>query len=355
MKKLKLAIIGQGKSGRNIHGAYYLSEANKYYDVMYVVEREEKRREEAEKRYVGCKTLCDYKELFNLDVDLVVNATTSEQHYAVTKDLLEHGKNVLVEKPFSKTRLECEELIRAAKEHGALLAIFQNTSRSPYYEHILQILKEGKLGKVEQVDVRYNNFVRRWDWQTSQRRLGGMVYNMGPHEIGIAMGILEFSPETKVLYSKLASSHCSGDAEDYVKILLTAPNKPLIDVEMSMIDAYPDYNVKIQGSRGTFKCTTFEYEYKYYTDEENPEPAYDGSTMKDENGLPRGCREELKMHEEKGKYEGTAFEIGTANIYKDIYEAITEKKPLKVTCEMAQSIIAVMETVVASNPLPIKY
>ena len=33
MKKLKLAIIGQGKSGRNIHGAYYLSEANKYYDV----------------------------------------------------------------------------------------------------------------------------------------------------------------------------------------------------------------------------------------------------------------------------------------------------------------------------------
>ena len=36
MKKLKLAIIGQGKSGRNIHGAYYLSEANKYYDVTAI-------------------------------------------------------------------------------------------------------------------------------------------------------------------------------------------------------------------------------------------------------------------------------------------------------------------------------
>lgn len=29
-KKLNLAIIGQGRSGKDIHGAYYISERNKY-------------------------------------------------------------------------------------------------------------------------------------------------------------------------------------------------------------------------------------------------------------------------------------------------------------------------------------
>ncbi len=38
MKKLNIAIIGQGRSGRDIHGKYYRSEKNVYYNVKYVVE-----------------------------------------------------------------------------------------------------------------------------------------------------------------------------------------------------------------------------------------------------------------------------------------------------------------------------
>ena len=37
MKKLNVAILGQGRSGRNIHGAYFLSDANEHYTVKYVV------------------------------------------------------------------------------------------------------------------------------------------------------------------------------------------------------------------------------------------------------------------------------------------------------------------------------
>ena len=45
MKKLNLAIIGQGRSGKDIHGVYYISEKNQYYTVKYVVEADERRRE----------------------------------------------------------------------------------------------------------------------------------------------------------------------------------------------------------------------------------------------------------------------------------------------------------------------
>lgn len=75
MKKLNIAIIGQGRSGKDIHGAYFLSERNKYYNVKYVVEADGERREKARTHYDGCTVLSSYTALFDSDdVDLVVNA-----------------------------------------------------------------------------------------------------------------------------------------------------------------------------------------------------------------------------------------------------------------------------------------
>ena len=60
MKKLNLAIIGQGRSGRSIHGRFLLSELNPYFNVKYVVDAYAPAREYAEKAYVGCKTFESY-------------------------------------------------------------------------------------------------------------------------------------------------------------------------------------------------------------------------------------------------------------------------------------------------------
>lgn len=355
MKQLKLAIIGQGRSGRDIHGVFLKSAANQYWKVSYVVEYDAERRAKAEKEYQGCIALSDYTELFDKEVDLVVNASYSEMHFEITKALLEHGKNVLVEKPLARNRYECEMLERTAKEKGVILAPFQNTTRAPYCQHLREIVNSGILGEIQQVSLRFNGYSRRWDWQTMQRKLGGNLYNMGPHAVGLAMEALGYESEVKVVYSKLALAHTSGDAEDYVKFLLTAEKKPLVDVEINSTDAYATYNVKIQGSRGAFKGTTSEYEYKYYTDNENPPKPLIEQSLQKENGDPDYCAETLIWHEQKGKYEGTAFDVGTKNIYEDIYFAITEGRALAVTPAMAKKIVTVMEQVHAINPLEMKY
>ena len=105
MRKLNVAIIGQGRSGKDIHGVYFRSKDNTHYQVRYVVDADAFRRGVAEEIYPGCKTFACYQELFALDdVDLVVNASYSEMHYPITKELLLHGKNVLVEKPMGRTQ-----------------------------------------------------------------------------------------------------------------------------------------------------------------------------------------------------------------------------------------------------------
>ena len=276
-------------------------------------------------------------------------------HFDITKDLLTHGKNVMTEKPFARNRFECEQLIKTACDNNVKLIVFHNTQPAPFYVHALDVIKSGILGDVKQISIRYNGLSRRWDWQTLQKKMGGSAYNTGPHPIAMGLGFLDFDENFKVVYSKLDTALTSGDAEDYVKILLTAPKKPLVDIEINSTDAFSNYTIKIQGSRGTFKNTPGSYTMKYYKDSENESHPVVDTFLEDENGNPIYCRETLNVHEESGNYQGSAFDVGTATIYENAYFAITENAELAMPLEHAAMVVNVIETVHAENPLPLEF
>lgn len=356
MKKIKLAIIGQGRSGRDIHGKYFRSDSNNLYDVVAVVEKDSARRDLALKEYPGCKVYEDYTELFGKkDIDLVVNASYSEMHYPITKDLLSHGFNVLVEKPFGRNRYECGDLMKTAKDNGVLLAVFQQSFYAPYYLFAKALVDSGKLGKVEQIDIKYNAFSRRWDWQTLQCKVAGNVYNTCPHPIGLALGFLDFDKNAALVYSKLAVTHTEGDGEDYSKLLITAPGKMLIDIETNCLDAYPQSLMKIYGTKGTFKCNLASYEMKYIVDGENPARPVIFESLKNEEGNPAYCSEQLILHEESGDFEGTSFNAAVKSFYEMLYKSLVDGAPLEITPEMAAEVIGIIEKAHADNPLPVKY
>ncbi len=357
MKKLNLAIIGQGRSGKDIHGIFYRSEDNVYFNAKYVVDSDLHRRELAKELYPGCSTFENYEELLSLtDIDLVVNASFSHQHYSITKTLLENGFNVLVEKPLARNRYECEDLIKTAKEHNAYLIPFQQSFFAPYYLKAQEIVKSGVLGKIMQIDITYNNFARRWDWQTLQKKLGGGIYNTGPHPIGLALGFLDFDKDVSVKYSKLDKALTSGDSDDYAKILLVAPKKPLIDIEVCSNDANPAWNLKILGSRGTLYSNLKEYKLTYIVDGENPEKPVQEEFLQDENGNPIYCRENLIKHFEEGEFDPQAVFTGaTERVYREIYQLILKNIPVTITAENAMQVVEIIDRVHAENPLPLIY
>ena len=356
MKKINVAIIGQGRSGKDIHGKYYRSSDNKFYNVKYVVDADEYRRSVAEEIYPGCKTFADYTELFSLeDVDLVVNASFSNQHYSITKDLLNHGFNVLVEKPFAKNRYECDELIKISEEKNLTLAVFQQSNTAPICTYAKDVIASGKLGEIKQVSVRFNGFARRWDWQTLQKMVAGGLYNTGPHPVGLGLAMIDFDPAYRVVYSKLGTSLTSGDSDDYAKVIIEAPGKPVVDIEVISSDAYCDYNLKLVGSKGTYKSTTLKYKMTYIVDGENPERPVIEHFLEDENKNPAYCAEQLVKHVEEGDFPGDAFSVGGPKLYEELYYKITEGKPMSVTPKMAAEVISVIETAHAHNPMPVKY
>lgn len=355
MKKLNLAVIGQGRSGKNIHGAYFESEANTLFNVKYVVEADEQRRELAKSTY-NCEVFADYKELFDKDdIDLVVNASFSHMHYPITKDLLMHGKNVLVEKPMGRNRYECEDLIKTAKDNNVLLTVFHQSLVAPYYLKAKEIINKGLIGEPKVINLRYNGFSRRWDWQTLQKKLAGSVYNTGPHPLGLAMDLLGFGKDIKVVYSYLDCALTSGDGEDIAKIIITAPNKPVVDIEINSTDPYSDYTLKVQGTRGTIKCTQQKIIGKYVVDGENPERPVIEEFLRDEENKPIYCREKLITHEIEEEVTGSVFTDATATIYENIYAALTEGKELIVKPENIAKLVGLIEKIHADNPLPLKY
>lgn len=356
MKDFNIAIIGQGRSGRNIHGAYFKSDLNKRVRVVAVAERDPARRELAKTEYEGCEVYENYLDLAKRDdIDLVVNASFSDEHYSITKTLLELGMNVLVEKPMARTKYECDDLILTAKEKGVTLAVFQQSFFAPFFSFVKEVVASGKLGEVKQVNLTYSGFARRWDWQTLQSKVAGSIYNTGPHPIGLALHFLDFDDNARVAFSRISRTEfVSGDAEDYAKIILEAPGKPVVDLEMISTDAYPDSTIKIYGSRGCLKCkVSGDYEMKYVIPGENPERPVVKEAMKDADGMPSYCSEQLVAHEESGKVEGSPFDVAVNEMYETLYNNIKCGAPLVVTPEMASKIVGVIEAVHADNPMPV--
>ena len=147
MKQFRIAILGQGRSGRDIHGMH-LQKDTERFRVVAVVDLLEKRRERAAQEY-GCDVYEDYTALFDRDdIDLVVNSTPSHLHYAISKDLLEHGFNVLCEKPCVPTVAEFDDLCETAKRKNVHFLVFQQSRFADYFLQVKKVIASGKLGRI---------------------------------------------------------------------------------------------------------------------------------------------------------------------------------------------------------------
>ena len=191
MKQIRVAILGQGRSGRDIHGLH-LKKDTERFKVAAVVEPFDVRRERAASEYPGCDTYSDYRALLERkDIDLVVNATPSYLHFPITKEFLSAGFNVLTEKPFVPTVVECDELTALAKEKGVHMLVFQQSRFANYFQKVKEIIAGGNLGRIAHISIQFNGFARRWDWQCCLDFNGGNLANTGPHPLDQALNLMD--------------------------------------------------------------------------------------------------------------------------------------------------------------------
>jgi len=354
VKVLNVAIIGQGRSGRNIHGAHIHKDDR--FKVVAVVDAIAERRERALQEYPGCDVYATYQELFGrTDIDFVINATYSYMHQPIAVDLMRHGFNVLQEKPIAANRKELEELEATIRETGRMYAIFLQSRYRAQFRKVKEITDSGILGRLVEIKITANGYNRRWDWQTVQEYVAGSLYNTGPHPVGWALEFLNYYDGMPEVYCKMDNVNSFGDAEDFVKLLLSAPNRPLIDLEISACDAWCPYVIQAHGDHGSLTTDGKTIRYKYWKDEEAPAQKLIRESLADENGLPIYCSEKLPMHEEVidlANVQDNVFADDTKCLYDDVYNYLTEGKALPVAFKQVAQQIKIMEICHLQNPMP---
>ena len=120
-----VGLVGYGLAGRVFHGM--LVKATAGLEVRAIVTRDAERRRRAEADFPGAKVYAGYNELLDDPaVDLVVIGTPHDTHMEMSIAASNRKKHVVVDKIMATSVAEADAMIRAAKEKGVLLSVFQN-------------------------------------------------------------------------------------------------------------------------------------------------------------------------------------------------------------------------------------
>ena len=194
---MNVAIIGYGRSGRDIH-THLLQMLPDQYNIVAYAEIDTQRREMI-KNEMGVDVYEDYTGFFSRDdIDVVINASFSHHHAAINQALLQAGFNVLTEKPAAKDEPEFDSVLAAAEKSGKSFYVFQQYRFSPAFRKIREIISSGILGRIVQISRNYDGFARRWDWQTVHAWTAGSLLNTGPHPVDHALTLMGFPQDVNV-------------------------------------------------------------------------------------------------------------------------------------------------------------
>ena len=350
MKRIQVAILGQGRSGRDIHGAH-LSKDTDHYRIAAVVDPLEERRERAKAEY-GCDTYADSAALLERsDLDLIVNAAPSKFHVPLTLRFLEAGYNVLCDKPLANRAADVDRLIAASEASGKLLAIFQQSRFSPVFCKIREVIASGVLGEVVQVSISYNGFQRRYDWQTLTSEVGGNLLNTGPHPLDQALQLFgtDEMPRVTCLMRRATTL---GDADDHVLLTLSGEGRPILQLEISSCCRYPGPTYNVYATRGGLKGDTKQLEWQYYDPAAAPELHLTTAPLNKPDGTPAYCSDSLEWHREEWTSPAASglFETMSAAFYAMLYRTLAEGAPLEITPQQVRQQIAVIEECQRQNP-----
>lgn len=120
--------------------------------------------------------------LVDSNVDAVLIATPNDLHKDLSIKAMEHGKNVICEKPVTINSSELEEILAIEKKTGKLFMVHQNRRWDEDYLTIKKLVDEESLGNLYRVEQRvYGSRGIPGDWRKYEANGGGMLLDWGVH------------------------------------------------------------------------------------------------------------------------------------------------------------------------------
>lgn len=156
---MKIGTIGSGFIVRTILSKVAVTEG---IECAAVYSRKQETGRKLADEFGVSKVYTDLDELCSdSDLDFIYVASPNSLHYAHVKKALEHGKNVMCEKPFVPTAAEADELIALAKEKDLYLIEMITTLYHPHFAWVKEHLPD--IGKLQMVHATFCQYSSRYD------------------------------------------------------------------------------------------------------------------------------------------------------------------------------------------------
>ena len=192
MKQINWGFIGCGEVTERKSGpAFNLVEGSR---VVAVMSRSSEKASSYAQRHNIPRWHTDAQSLINdPEVNAVYIATPPSSHATYAIMAMKAGKPVYVEKPLAASYLDCQRVMRISRETGVPCFVAYYRRKLPYFDKVQELLQEGAIGKVVNVQIRFSVPPRDLDYNSTslpwrvQRDIagGGYFYDLAPHQLDL--------------------------------------------------------------------------------------------------------------------------------------------------------------------------
>lgn len=199
MAKLRFCIVGCGRIATlNVLGYKDHPDAE-----IYAVCDQDRAKAEAMAAQTGAKKIyTDYQQALNdKDIDVIDLLVPHHLHHKMTIAACKAKKHISVQKPMALNAAECDDMIKAAKDNGVKLKVFENFVFYPPIVKAKQLIDEGKIGDISTIRLKmvaggfhhgWQVDPKTWLWRMEEATCGGgpLVFDDGYHKFSLAYHFL---------------------------------------------------------------------------------------------------------------------------------------------------------------------
>ncbi|MBN1338219.1 MAG: Gfo/Idh/MocA family oxidoreductase [Bacteroidales bacterium] len=338
-KTIRTGIVGFGLSGKVFHAPFL--HVHPGFNLTKIVERH---TGESKKLYPYSKTVKSFEELLNDDeLRLVVICTPNTLHFPMVRESLMAGKDVVVEKPFTPSSAEADELIALAEKKGLHIFVYHNRRWDGDFLTLRKIRETGILGEIKEFESHFDRFrpeVNVNSWREKDLPGSGVLYDLGSHLIDQAMTLFGLPLSLAATIEKQRKNSVS---DDYFRIRMMYKNKEVILTAGMLVD-HPVPKYIVHGALGSF--------LKYGMDPQ-------------EEALKKGLLPDTKHWgaEDPGKWGMITFDYDCLGItgsietehgcyqefYNNVYRVLIRGEEMAVKPREARNVIRAIELAYESN------
>ncbi len=333
------ALLSYGMSGEVFHAP--LIAAHGHFNLHTIVQR---KSTHARKRYPDARIVNTVEKVFeDPAIELIVVNTPNDTHVDYVTRALEAGKHVIVEKPFTVTAAEADQLIALSKKKNKILTVFQNRRWDGGFLTVKKIIENKLVGKIAELEVHYDrfrNYIQPNTWKEETGKGTGILYNLGSHMLDQIINLFGFPKE---IDARIGIQRPGGKVDDYYDIRLQYSDFHVI-VKSSYLVREQGPQYILHGTEGSFIKYGIDPQEQALKEEKIPGTAGWGTEEKQYwgklNTAVDGLHVEGVIETLPGDYMG---------FYNNVYEVIRENKPLAVKPEESREVIRLIEACYESN------